>query len=118
MDKSHVGMGHYICPVCGQNHGEEVLLNRFLRPTLTQNEFLGFAMCEEHQKLRDDGYTAMIEVSNKPTGLADAIRTGQIAHIRNTAWPNLFDSLPPDGGIAFAEVGLFTKLQEKVAAHV
>ena len=116
--KSHVGMGYYLCPVCGVEHDEVVLLDRFLRNKLSNHEFVGMQMCKEHQKLRDDGYTALIEVSNKPTGLADAVRTGQIAHIRNTAWPNLFDSLPPEGGIAFAEVGLFTKLQDKVAAHV
>lgn len=120
MDKSHVGMGFHVCPVCGVEHDEVVLLQTRLGlpPKLTALEFVGWKMCPEHQKMRDDGYTAMIEVSNKPTGLADAVRTGQIAHIRNSAWPNLFDSLPPEGGIAFAEAGLFTKLQEKVAAHV
>jgi hypothetical protein len=119
MEKSHVGMGVHVCPVCGLEHDEVVLVQTRmgLPPKLTRNMFAGWQMCPEHQKLQDDGYTAMIEVSNKPTGLADAIRTGQIAHVRNEAWPRIFDSQPPAGGIAFAEVGLFAKLQEKVEDH-
>lgn len=114
MDKSHVGMGHYICPVCGQNHGEEVLLHRFMRPVLTQNEFLGYDMCEEHKKLCQDGYTALIEVENQPKSFTDAVRTGNIAHVKNAVWERIFNMSLPDKGMAFVEVGVFAMLQQKV----
>jgi hypothetical protein len=117
MTKSHVGMGVHVCPVCGLEHDEVVLLDRFLRKSLTSKMFAGWKMCPEHQKLRDEDYTALIEVTGKPTGLADADRTGRIAHVRNLAWPKIFDSMPPDGGIAFAEVGMFDKLQIMVEDH-
>ena len=119
MTKSHVGMGFHVCPVCGLEHDEAVLLQTRLGlpPKLTAHEFLGWKMCPEHQKLQDDGYTAMIEVTNKPSTLKDALRTGRIAHVRNSAWPKIFNTEPPEGGIAFAELGLFDKLQEKVEDH-
>lgn len=119
MTKSHVGMGIHVCPVCCLHHDEVVLVQTRmgLPPKLTSNMFAGWAMCPEHQKLLDEGYTAMIEVTGQPIGLADADRTGRIAHVRNEAWPRIFNTEPPAGGIAFAEVGLFDKLQEKVEDH-
>jgi hypothetical protein len=118
MEKSHVGMGFHVCPVCGQKHDEVVLLNRFLRNTLTQHEFMGWAMCEEHQKLCHEGYTALVEVANQPKSLADAERTGNIAHVRNERWAQMFNMPLPDKGIAFVEPEVFTMLQQKAqAAH-
>lgn len=119
MEKSHVGMGVHVCPVCGLEHDEVVLLQTRLGlpPKLTNHMFAGWLMCPEHQKLMDDGYVAMIEVSNQPTGLADAQRTGRIAHVRASAWPNIFNSPAPDKGIAFAEVGLFAILEQRMEDH-
>jgi hypothetical protein len=116
-EKSHVGMGFHVCPVCGKEHDEVVLLDRRLRNTLTNHMFAGWSMCEEHQKLRDDGYIALIETSNRPTGLADAVRTGQLAHISSGAYPHFFNSEPPPGGIAFVEVGVIAKLQEAITTY-
>ena len=119
MEKSHVGMGVHVCPVCGLEHDEVVLLQTRmgLKPQLTQHMFAGWKMCPEHQKLMDDGYVAMIEVTNQPTGMKDAHRTGRIAHVRASAWPNIFDHPVPPAMVAFAEIGLFEKLQEKVEDH-
>lgn len=114
MKKSYVGMAYHVCPVCGTEHDPAVLLDRRMRNTLTDHEFAGWQMCPEHQKLKDGGYVAMIEVSNKPTGMANALRTGQIAHVRSEAWPKIFNSPVPPAMVAFAEVGLFAQLQEQV----
>jgi len=113
-EKSHVGMGFHVCPVCGKEHDEVVLLNRRLRNTLTNHMFAGWSMCEEHQKLRDNEYIALVEVINQPTSLADAVRTGQLAHVRSSVYPHFFNSEPPPGGIAFVEVGVIAKLQDAI----
>ena len=119
MTKSHVGMGVHVCPVCGLEHDEAVLMQTRLGvpPRLTDHEFLGWKMCPEHQKLYDDGYIALIEVTNVPSGFKDALRTGQIAHVRASAWPKIFDCETPPVGVAFAEIGLFEKLKQKVEDH-
>ena len=113
MNKSYVGMGFNACPVCGIKHSEAVLIHKRMKEVLTKVEFLGWAMCPEHQKLKDEDYIALVEVTNQPKNLADADRTGNIAHVRSSAWPNIFNAPLPDQGLAFVEVGTIAKLQEK-----
>lgn len=115
MEKSHVGMGHHVCPVCGIKHDEVVLLDRRLRNTLTPHEFVGFKMCPQHQALFDDGYIALIEVNSKPKDFQTADRTGALAHVRAEAFTKLFHLPVPEQGTAFVEVGTIKKLEELVA---
>lgn len=118
MEKSHVGMAYHVCPVCGVEHDPVVLLHTRLRPVLTDHEFAGFKMCEEHMKLCHDGFTALIEVKNQPKSLVDAQRTGRVVHVRNSAWANIFNLPLPDKGIAFVDPEAFEKLETKYqAAH-
>ena len=118
MEKSHVGMAHHVCPVCGTEHDPVVLLDRRLRNTLTRHEFAGWQMCPEHQQLCHDGFTALVEVTNQPQSLADADRTGRIAHVRNTVWAQIFDMPLPDKGLAFVHPEAFAMLEAKhQAAH-
>ena len=114
MDKSYVGMGIHVCPVCGVEHDEVVLLEKQLRNSLTQHEFVGWKLCLEHQEKFDEGYIALIECTNQPSGLANAKRTGGIAHVRAEVWPHLFDTPVPEQGICFVETGVLQKLQERV----
>ena len=115
-DKSYVSMEQAVCPVCGTVHDTgALLLDKRLRATFERHTVTHYAMCAEHQKLKDDGYIALVECSNQPRGLDNALRTGPIAHIRATAWPNLFDVPVPSKGLAFIEVGVIEKLQRKVA---
>lgn len=115
---SHVGMGHEVCPVCCKEHTETVLLNTRLRKTLHQHMLTGWSMCPECNKLKQDGYVALVECSNTPSSLEDADRTGAIAHVRASVWPHLFNSPVPNKGLAFIEVGVIAKLQEKVDEKV
>jgi len=83
-EKSYVGMGHYVCPVCLKEHSEVVLLDKRLKNTLTCHEFAGWEICAEHQKLIDEGRTALIEVtSDKNSSLSTPFRTGRFAFIKN-----------------------------------
>lgn len=117
MDKSHVGMGAHICPVCLEKHDEVVLLHRFLRPVLGTDEIVGWELCPEHLQMYQDGYVALVEVENQPRNLADAKRTGQIAHVRSEAWPHLFNVPLPPGGLCFVEKGTIDQLEKKNGTH-
>lgn len=101
-DKSHVGMGHDLCPVCLKSTNETVLLDKRMRPTLDRYNFTGWSMCSEHQKMLDDGYVAIVETSNPNPTLSNAVRTGQIAHIRKSVWPEIFNTSVPEQMLCFA----------------
>ena len=113
-EKSYVGMGHSVCPICGAKHSEVVLLNMRLKSTFTNESVpIELKLCPEHQKMKEDGYIALIEVTNKPTSFQDADRTGQIAHVRASAWDSIFFDAPiPPGGVCFVEVGVIEKLKK------
>lgn len=109
-------MGYHVCPVCLKEHDEVVLLDRRMRDTLTNHEFVGWELCEEHLKLFNDGYVALVECENQPTGLADAKRTGAIAHIRAEAWPHIFNVPVPPKGLCFVEKGTIEVLARNTGA--
>ena len=111
MPKSYVGMGFSLCPVCGTKHDEVVLLDKSLRNSIEKDNFMGWALCPEHERLRTEGYIALIEVRNESKGLEEADRTGAIAHIHAGAWPHIFNQPLPDKGIAFVQEGVITQLQ-------
>lgn len=113
-NKSHVGIGVTVCPICGIEHDEVVLLDKNLRNTLKPKQILDWGMCAEHQKLFDEGYIALIETHNEPTSLNKADRTGNIAHVRHTTWSQLFNAPIPEKGICFVQVGVIASLQEKM----
>lgn len=110
-DKSYVTLETAVCPVCGVQHDTGLLLlDQRLRKRFKHKTCTGWGLCPEHKKLADDGYVALIETTNQPNGLEDAIRTGVLAHVRRTAWEKVFNTQAPPGPIAFVEVGVLTKL--------
>lgn len=111
MTKSHVGMGFHLCPVCGHKHDEVVLLDRGLRNSLEKENFLGWSLCPEHQKLFDDDFIALIETRNSSNNLKDADRTGNLAHVRADAFIQVFGQTPPPGKLVFVEEGVLAKLE-------
>lgn len=102
-DKSHVGMGFYICPVTGQKHSEVVLLNtrvdrktNQLEQTLGRDNFLGWVLSPENQKLADDGYIALVGIDPEkslehPMTPANVYRLGRHAHLRREAAERIFN---------------------------
>ncbi len=119
-EKSHVGMGFSVCPICGAKHDEVVLLDQRLRQSLTQHEFMGWALCPEHEAMRAE-YLALVEVEGQPTGtgheqLAKAKRTGEICHVKREAVPHIFNvEVPEDLPLIFVEQGTIAKLKEMTA---
>ena len=110
-EKSYVGMAHEVCPVCCTEHTPSVLIDKRLKPTLSQHEFSGWSMCAEHQKLKDDGYIALVVCTGEPKSLAEADRTGDIIHIRASAWDVAFNTPVPPKGLAFIDQDAFAKLR-------
>lgn len=113
-EKSYVGMAHHVCPVCLKEHDPVVLLNTRMAKTLTRHEFAGWAMCEEHQKLKDEGYVALIAVSDQGSmvTLENANRTGHTAHVRQAVWAHIFNVPLSDKGLAFVSPEIITYLQK------
>lgn len=108
MEKSHVSMDTKICPVCGIKHDVGISLERQLKNKLDIHNITGYELCEEHKKLWEDGYVALIEIdptksvqheSNNnefftTVNMQDAYRTGNILHLKKTAFKDIFGSEP------------------------
>lgn len=120
-DKSHVGMGYSVCPICGIKHDEVVLLHRFLKPEVPRDNFMGFDLCPEHKDMATE-FLALVEVSNplderttlKPE---NAWRTGQIAHVRREVVPHMFNvKIPDDIPMIYIEIGVIDALKRRTQA--
>ena len=116
-EKSHVGMGVSVCPICMREHDEVVLLDKRLQESLTKHEFMGWALCPEHEAMKAE-YIALIEVEEKPTGstphqqLANAKRTGEIAHVKREVAKEMFRAdVPADLELAFVGKGTIDVLR-------
>jgi hypothetical protein len=83
-DKSHVGMGHYVCPYCGKEHSEVVLVNKSLKDTLERENMLGFELCDEH-KLLAENYVLLIGTTGNPAKDESATLTGNNAAVGRTS---------------------------------
>jgi hypothetical protein len=85
MTKSHVAMGYATCPICLTDHTQTVLLDRRMKDTFEHKAYrYGFELCQEHQRLYDEGYIALVGVDT------DQKRTGEICHIRKTVFEQMF----------------------------
>lgn len=115
MSKSFVTMEQHQCPVCLKCFDTgSILMDRRVRPKFEQHTVTDFEMCAEHKKLRDEGFIALIELTRPPNMGESPLtvpRTGNLAHIKETAWPNVFDVPPPKNGIAVIEVGVIDKIK-------
>jgi type II secretory ATPase GspE/PulE/Tfp pilus assembly ATPase PilB-like protein len=116
-NKSHVGMGFTVCPVCLTEHDEVVLLHTQMRNVLEQRQATGWGLCPDCQSKRNEGYIALVGVSNKPMELNDAIRTGDIAHLKAHVFTDMFNRDLPPKGMAFVEQGVIEHLKNLQAVH-
>lgn len=125
MDKSHVAMEQRVCVVCTKKYDTgNILLDKRLRPSLSQPTTVGPGICPEHAKLHEDGYLALIEIDptksndiqSSKVKQEDAYRTGSIAHIRRVVAKELFeiseDTL--NGIMIFTEKAVLDMLNEQI----
>lgn len=120
-DKSYVTMEQHICEVCGNPYDTgALLLDKSLRQRFDRYTVTAWGgMCPEHQKLKDDGFIALIEVDESKSRVhgdtvkqQNACRTGTIVHIREAVWDQIFNLPAPEGKIAFIPMEVTTMLQK------
>lgn len=118
-ERSHMGMGmgHEVCPICGTKHTETVLLDMKLRPVIKRDNLTGISLCPEHAAMATE-YLALVEVNNDPARRGDTLkpheakRTGNIAHVRRTVIPHMFNMTVPDTTpFVYVDVGVIEKLR-------
>lgn len=114
-EKSHVGMGHYVCPVCGEQHGEVVLLDKRLRDTLCRDNMMGYQLCPKHEELSAE-YLALVETTSDPNE-GPAEFTGRTAHLRWEVAEQMFNPTPKrEQPFVFVSGDLMDQLQAFAAS--
>ena len=91
---------------------------------MAQRTTTGWGLCPEHEKLFDEGFVALIECDPQRSGIAasgdrlrpqEAYRTGQVAHLRRTAFIGMFNMpLTNEQPCVFVEPGLIERLRAMV----
>jgi hypothetical protein len=124
-DKSYVSLEQRVCLVCGTSFDTgNLLLDKRLRASMKRHTATGWGLCPEHQKLFDDGFVALVECdpqrSGSPAGgrmkPEQAYRTGRVAHLRRTAFAQVFNvPIEDKQACVFVEPGVLNHLQAMVA---
>lgn len=128
MDNDFVAMAQKMCPVCGSihEHNAEILINKRFQKIDKDERITGYGLCEEHDKLFQDGYLALVVTDESKSAITkhegnkldtlkeeNACRTGDLMHIRRTVFNKLFDTeSPEDQEMVFIDIALFEKLKE------
>lgn len=114
--KSYVGLGYEVCPICGAEHTETVLLDTRMKDSLEHHNHTGWSLCPDHQAQADRGFVFLVEMVSEPTGsssLADTwhLRTGTIIAIRQEPAKSIGLNIKT---MAFCTPDLTAKLQQMV----
>jgi hypothetical protein len=113
--KSHVSMEQAQCPVCYTVFDTgSILLDRRLKDSLEQHTCTHFELCKACKEKHEAGYVALIAVEGEqPRGkLGTEKRTGEIAHIRRTAFAKIFNMPEPEGPLAFCQPEVIEQLKQ------
>ena len=121
--KSYVTMEQNVCVVCAKPFDTgAILLDKRMRDKFESNTITDLGMCEEHQKLKDEGYIALVECDESKSGckgksncaLEEAYRTSNIAHIKKAVFEKMFDIEIPENGMCFIDEEAFKQLENLV----
>jgi len=119
-EKSHVSMEQCICLVCGAVYDTgAILLDRRLRASMKRHTVTGWGLCEEHQRLFDEGYVALIECDPQKSSVYanrlkpdEAHRTGRVAHLKRNVFASVFNvAIKQHQSCVFVEPGVIEKLE-------
>ena len=121
-DKSHVSLEQHLCVVCGALFDTgAILLDRRLRASLQRHTTTGWGLCPEHERLRSQGFVALVECDPQRSAARsadgrlkpdEAHRTGRLAHIRRVAFARVFDvPIDEQQAVVFVEPGVIERLQ-------
>jgi hypothetical protein len=121
--KSYVSLQQAVCPVCGKTHDVGVLLDKRLRNSLDRTTVTHYEMCPEHKELWQKGFVALVEADPEKSGITgegrnqtltmeNAYRTGRLAHLRMSAFKQMFNVDPPKGGMLFIDPEVMDLLEK------
>ena len=119
-EKSYVGLKNRICPICGIQHAFDcgILLDTRMKDNLDKNTVTGYGLCEEHMKVWQDGYVALVEIDPEKSlkiesstlNSNNAWRTGRIINMKKDCFEEIFNR-PVEEPMAFIDIELFDQLQ-------
>lgn len=116
-DKSYVTMEQHQCPVCLKTFDTgSLLLDRRVRPVFERFTLTGNSLCVDCKVNADDGRIALVVVSNDNDDRAlmqpaEAVRTGDVAWLRRSAWSKVFTAPEPESVMAFIPPDVFLMLK-------
>ncbi|MCD9008269.1 ATPase [Luteimonas sp. XNQY3] len=121
-DKSYVSLERHVCLVCGITFDTgNLLLDKRLRASMERHTTTGWGLCEEHRRLFDAGYVALVECDPQRSGLKpeagclkpeQAWRSGRLAHLKREAFADVFNvPVKDDQACVFVEPGVIAQLQ-------
>lgn len=123
--KSFVSLEEHVCVVCGQTYGTgNLLLDRRLRERFDMHTVTGYGMCPDHEKLRADGFVALVEAEEGKSAVvgdrvrdSKAHRTGTYAHIKAEVFVETFGQPVPERGVCYTEPGLIAQLADMAGSR-
>jgi len=103
-NKDFVKMEQKICPLCGVTHTHDtgILMHKQMRNIKDEDTITGYGLCEEHDKLHEDGFIALVECENPQDDsrthlkMGEANRTGRFIHIKRKVLREMIDIEVPD----------------------
>lgn len=122
MEKSFVTLEQNVCPICGKVFETgNLLMDTRIRNGKTMETFdkytvTGYSICEECQKMIDDGRVALVEI-NEPSDpnnltLDNVDRTGKIGWVKREAVQQLLPEFPEDKLMCYIEKGILDEMGE------
>ena len=122
MEKSFVTLEQNVCPICGKVFETDNLLmdtrirNGKLMETFDKYTVTGYSICEECQKMIDEGRVALVEInepSDPNTLTLDTVdRTGKIGWMKRDIVQQLIPEFPEDKFMCYVENGFFKEMEE------
>lgn len=122
MEKSFVTLEQNVCPICTKVFETGNLLmdtrirNGKLMETFDKYTVTGYSVCEECQKMIDEGRVALVEI-NEPSDpnnltLDNVDRTGKIGWMKRDIVQQLIPEFPEDKFMCYVENGFFKEMEE------
>lgn len=127
MKNDFIKMESKMCPVCGVIHefNTGILIDKRMKdikPNMGNKVVTDYGLCEEHQKLFDDNYIALIEIDNthddpdtNTLKFKEANRTGNIAFLKRDHVKDMFTSgvnIPEEQELVFIDTKAFTLIKK------
>lgn len=110
-EKSYVGMGFTVCPYCGkENEANCLLMDRRMRPTLEQRNFIGMELCDEHKKLAEENQLVCLFAVDEVDGTSALHGPGALMSL-NT-FTEIFKE-PIENGAPVPEIGQCVQINRK-----